>query len=181
MLGAMSRYSRISVMTFRSRMFQALAQAATKAPTPTISGRPTQVIVSSLFPSVITGWGANNLAYIQGIVNALNNALFYLSNGELDFNKLRLVSFQSDPSGIPDQYLLAVVRFAKTIFDTMLMNGANIFKAPITPQDKGARILRLETALSSSNIPDGSINPQLTTHIGGNLKTILTNTLHNIK
>lgn len=168
-------------MTFRTRIFNSLVIAAQTAPATTVAGSPTAVGVADLFPSVVLGWGSPNLHNIQLIVNAINNAMFILSKGQADFNKFRVANFAGEASNVPDQYLLAIVRFAKLIFNDLLTNGGKAYVAALTPKDKASRIAKLNGMLLAANIPDGSINTQLAQKIGGSMKSILTNALNAIK
>lgn len=172
---------------FRLKLLKKVAQAAettnnneTTGPT-TVSGSPTDCSVVSYFPTSSETWGANNLTFIQQIINDLNDGIYVLSQGQLDFNKLRAQAFNVDVSKYPDRILKNIIIFSKLVYNVMLTDNGSNFANQLTPEIKKQKISQLTGALSNGGIPDGGINQFLTTKIGGNLKSLITNNLSNIK
>jgi hypothetical protein len=181
-------------MSIASRRKLWLKLAQTAAPTtpatpattaPTISGNPTPIGVNSLFSRVIVGWGAENISKIQALTNALNTAVYFLSGGQFDLHRFIGQFFQAPPTNIPDQNLLAIVRYSKWVWDRVLTPaGSNtIFSQALTTQQKTAIINFLISALNQplTDIPDGLPSQQLKAKIGGDLKSILYSILTTIK
>lgn len=156
-------------MPSRRKLIQRLAQTATSSPAPVpavSSGDPTPVDISTFFPSVSLAWGADNLAKLQRIVNAINNAIYILSGKQMDFNRLRVQLFNVDPSKYPDQALAAIVRLAGVVFNSMLTNRTQPWQRALTPQERQPIIVKVRTGLNVSTIPGGAINAYLQTKVG---------------
>lgn len=167
----------------RIKLLEKIAQAAEQqeSGTNTVSGSPTTADVVALFPQSSIAWGANNIKHLQDIINVLNQSIYILSQGQVDFNRLRTQSFNVDESKFPDTILKAIISLARTIYNKLLTNNGQIFKKELTPEEKQEIIDLLKQNISISSIPDGGINKFLTTKIGGNFKTVIINLLSNIK
>lgn len=170
----------------RLRFLEKLAQAGqppaneTTGPT-TVSGSPTKCDILVYFPSLIKAWGSNNLTFIQGLVDSLNEGIFVLSQGQVDFNKLRAQQFNVDAGKYPDRVLKNIVKFSQSVYNSLLTEGGKEFSEALTPEAKKSKITQLNGALGTSGIPDGVINQFLSTRVGGNLKSMITNDLSNIR
>jgi hypothetical protein len=165
----------------RIKLLQKIAQTGRVNTPPTVSGDPTAANVTSLFPQFTIGWGSNNSIYIQGIINVLNYSIYALSNGALDFNKLRTQNFSFDDSKFPDPILRAIINLTHAVYSKILTHGGQTFKAALTAEEKKDIIDLLKQNVSTSAIPDGGINNYLNSKIGGSLKSTLNNYLSNIK
>ena len=172
---------------FRLKLLQKIAQVAEQGSTtettgtPTVSGSPTDCSIVSYFQSAPKAWGANNLNYMQSIVNYLNNGIYVLSQGQMDFNNLRVQNFNVDTSKYPDRVLKNIVIFSKLVYNVMLTDNGKDFAVQLTPETKGQKLKQLNGAVTTGGIPDGVINQFLSTKIGGNLKDLLVSNLSNIK
>ena len=173
-------------MNIRLKTLQKIAQATTPASntaapptTTTVSGNPAAVSVS-MFPTANLGWGAANVAHIQKLIDTLNVAAYQLSNGKIDFDKLKQQNFNVDVSAYIAT-LKGVVSLSKVIYETLLTDKGNPYKQPLTPEQKKAIVDGIKGNAAFGTIPDGGVTPVLPNKIGGNLKTILLNTLTNIK
>lgn len=171
---------------FQQRILYILAQqqAAPVAPNlksgpTTVSGSPSPFDPFAYFPTMMVGWGAPNVEPIRRISNVLNNALYILSNGALDINRLRANNFVVDVSQYPDIVLRGIINYSLQVFKSVYSNNTIPFKAPIT--NKPQRIQALKNLLTTFQIPDGGINGLLQNRIGGNFKLIILDTLDNIK
>lgn len=161
----------------RKKILKRLAQAD---PT-TISGTPSGINVSSLFPSIITAWSTDNLESIQDIVDTLNQAIFILSAGQLDFNKLRVQQFNVDTSKYPDRILKNTVKFTIVVYNNMLTNNGAAFSKELTAEERKIIIGKIKGSLQADEMPDGGISQELVNKIGGNLKTKISSSLDMIK
>ena len=153
--------------------------ANTKTGPTTVAGSPTPFDPFQYFPTIMTGWGANNVAPIRRLSNVLNMAIFVLSNGGLDLNRLRSSNFVVDISKYPDVVLRGLIKYALQVHRLIYSNYGAPYKAVIT--DKLARVQALKNFLTTFQIPDGSINNFLGSKLGGGLKAIILTTLSLIK
>lgn len=144
-----------------------------------VVGTPSPVTVS-MFPTANLGWGANNISHIQKIINTLNVAMFQLSNGRIDFDKLKQQNFNIDVSAYVAA-LKGMVGLSKLIYQSVLTNNGAQFKAALTPEQKKNIIDGIKGNTTFGTIPDGGITPVLPNKIGGNFKSIILNALANIK
>ena len=171
----------------RRKVLILLAQQAATTPVPpnttagpqTISGNPTNFDPYSYYPTIMTGWGTNNVSWIRQLSNTLNQAIFVLSNGQLDLNKLRGTNFVVDVSKYPDRVLRSIVQFTLQVYRFIFTNLTGPFKTAVN--NKVQIIQTLKGFLSTYQIPDGGINPFLSNRIGGPFKTVVINTLTQIK
>lgn len=167
-------------MNVRLKTLQKIAQTQTTTPTPTqVTGNPAAVSVS-MFPSVPLAWGANNVSYIQDLVDALNMGMFVLSNGKIDFDKMKQQNFNVDLSSYVAS-IKGVASLAKELSQKVLTNNGVPFKQALTPEEKAAIITGIRGSTTLGTISDGGITTALPAKIGGNLKTIILNLLNNIK
>lgn len=164
-------------ITDRIKLWLKLAQTTEQPGVQTLSGSPSAVDISN----AVLGFGTNNMSLIQNIVNDLNWAIYVLSAGQLDFNKLKQQYFFFSNTNIPDQTLLIIVRYAKLIYTNLLtLSGGNTrFNQELDQTEKIKRIdlLLYSVRVPPTAIPDGGINNLLQTKIGGVLKTNLINNL----
>lgn len=163
----------------RRKLIERIAQTAQPG-VPSISGSPSSVDIATFFPAVTRVWGANNLSKIQSLINALNNAIYVLSAGQMDFNTLRVQYFITDASKFPDPVLTAIIRLAQVIYNRMLTNHAKQRIEPISIMEKQQILTQIKQMLNVSAIPDGGINNFLATKIG-NFKETLNGILSTIR
>jgi hypothetical protein len=169
----------------RKKIIERIAQqAATTAPAITgptsVPGSPSSVPINTFFPSVSIAWGANNIDKIGNIVNILNQAIFVLSNGQMDFNTLRVAYFNVDLSKYPDQTLRAIIALSQVIYTRMLSNRGQPFRQALSPIIRQQTIMLIERSLNVSSIPAGGINQYLQTKVG-NFKEVMGSILATIK
>jgi len=152
----------------------------TKAGPTTVPGSPTAFDPYSYFPTLTTGWGSNNVAPIRQLTNTLNWAIYILTSGQLDMNKLRATNFVVDVSKYPDTIARIVIKIALLSFKMIYNNGA-AYQQVLAPEVKTQRLQILKNAIASLQLPDGGVNALLTTKIGGNIKQVILDTLQQIK
>ena len=170
-------------MSIRLKTLQKIAQTTNPSTTPPtiqpVAGNPASVTVS-MFPGTDLAWGSSNVAYIQKILDTLNVAMYQLSNTKVDFNRLKQQNFNVDVSAYVAA-LKGMVSLSQTIFQTILTNNGVAYKTALTPEQKKSIIDGIKRNTSFGTIPDGGITPVLPNKIGGNFKTIILDTLQNIK
>lgn len=170
----------------RIKLIERIAQTAAPAAStvqsgvPSVTGSPTTVDIATFFPAVTKVWGSTNLAKIQTIINAINNAIYVLSGGQMDFNTLRVQYFITDTSKYPDQVLTAIIRLAQVVYNRMLTDHAQNRVTILSPEEKSQIIIQIQRMLNTSTIPDGAINTFLQTKVG-NFKEVLNSILATIR
>lgn len=163
-------------MSVRIKTLQKIAQINNISLT---KGNPTAVNVS-MFPSVGLAWGSQNLALIQKIIDTLNKSIYQLTNGKIDFDKLRQQNFNVDTSSY-DVVAEGMLNLSKTIYQKILSNEGLAYIQALNPSQKKAIVDGIKGSAALGTIPDGGINSILSNKIGGNFKTIILNSLANIK
>lgn len=165
----------------RIKLINRMAQVTqTKQPGPTsVAGNPMAVDVVSLFTDVPKVWGFNNISKIQQIINIINQAIYVLSDAQIDFNQLRLAYFNIDTSKYSNIVLQAIIRLASVIYMQMLTDKTKQRTQPLSSQEKQQIIAHISQSLNVSAIPDGSINNFLQTKVG-NFKEVLKGILFTI-
>ena len=169
----------LTILAQQSAQQAAPVPANTTTGPTTVAGSPTTFDPFQFFPTMTVGWGANNATPIRRLSNVLNNALYVLSNGGLDINRMRANNFMVDVSKYPDVVLRGVIRYIGQVYRFLFTNFGQAFTGPV--QDKTHRIQVLKNVLITFQIPDGGINQFLNNKIGGNLKPIIIDTLSLIK
>jgi len=164
-------------MSIRTKILKKISQA--NPPKSENIGDPPDVSVS-LFPTLVLGWGSNNTAHIQKILDVINISIHILSNAKTDLDKMRQQSFATDVSSyhatVRDLLLLS-----KEIYQNILTNDGDQYKLALTPEIKASIINNIKNSTQFRNIPDGPLASTLAPKIGGNLKSILSSTFSNIK
>jgi hypothetical protein len=190
-INSLRQFFGISYMHGRLRTLFRLAQAAPAAPTTpaasaaqttptTVSGSPRPFDPASVSPTLVLGWGANNLNFIRRLVSILSQAIFIASNGKLDYSRLYDQSFGIDASAY-SPLVGALAEIGKLVFRTMIKNNGYDFTA-VLPTANRTRVVNMLTAkIQAPAIPDGAINPTLYGKIGGNLRTVLLDIVRQIK
>lgn len=151
----------------------------TKSGPTSVAGSPTAFDPFAYYPTMITAWGSNNLTPIRQLSHILNIAIYVLSSGALDMNRLRGNNFNIDTSQYPDIVLRGMLNYALQVYRTVYSNFTAPFTAPL--KDKAQRVQKLHNLLTTFQIPDGGINTFLNSKLGGNLKTFILDTLALIK
>lgn len=174
---------------FRRRIIEKLAQAATPdnlptaevTSTTTVSGSPPSFVATEYYPEIIQAFNSRNATIINGLTNVLNQALYYSSNGQVHLQWMRQVNFNFGMDGIPSVDLKNLMGFAKQLYMLVFTNHGEPDKQPLNPQEIEKRINLLKTSQFVGNL--SSTNPvgQLSSKIGGNIKTIINDYLLQIK
>lgn len=166
-------------MKTRLKILKRIAQATTTAEAP-VAGSPREVALTSFPTNVVTGWEANNVSQIQELIDTLNQSLFYLSNGDVDFDKLKQLGFNIDQSKYQDE-IKKIVLFSKQVYQTVLSDNGVGFKEKLNPAEKKQIIDKLKSDTNLTSMPDSGLNTILPGKIGGNYKSVILQILNNIR
>jgi len=167
----MSRDNRIKIL---NRIAQDLLSKSS------VSGSPRSFNIVSLYPTTVLGLTSKNISPLTKLADLLNNALYYLSDGEKDLEWMRTVNFSFDAS-IASGDLKNVMLFCKLFHTNLLTNLGADFTEALPATEIANRIRILSTSAPLINLSSTSITGQLNLKIGGNLKSLITQTLTQIK
>lgn len=174
---------------FRIRVLEKLAQtmapnnlpSAEVTSTQTVSGSPPSFNAADYYPGIIKGFTSRNISIINGLVNALNQGLYYTSNGQVHLPWMRSVNFNFGTDGVPSVDLKNLMGFSKQLYQLVFTNHGTEDNTELTPQEIAKRIAPLKTSQFINNLSTTNPMGQLSTKIGGNIKTIINNYLLQIK
>lgn len=166
---------------FRKRIITKLSQQTAQS---TVNGYPPNLDVYSLNPNITNGYKINTniITYISYICRILNSALFYTSNGDKNYtfaNQYRN-GFNSQYTGLKSQDMKHIIDFSKQVFQQIFKNNDN-FQQPLTAKQIYDSILILENSSPLNSIPTTNSSSQLSTNIGGDVKTKIREYLAAIK
>jgi hypothetical protein len=170
----MNRALRIKILT---KLAQTTPTTPTEAvDTKSVSGSPEVFIASQRYPSLRTGWnggGVDNTTPIDTLTAALNQAIYYSSNGQLEIAKdlFNTNNFTAVASkyGDPTKKL---VLFYKILFE-QIFNSKNEFKAPLSSEERKMRVGLVKNDTNLTSLPIVAPTGQLATKLPTNLKTLI--------
>lgn len=162
----------------RIKILEKLSQANPE--TKLISGSPTNVDINSFPNKIIFAWGNNNHTAIQKLIDLLNDTLFYLTSGQIDFYKMKNSGFITDISQYHSE-LKFIILLSKIIYNNILSNLGQAFENKLTSEEKKEIIDKIKSDVSLDSIPNSGINSILQNKIGGNFKSLILNILSSIK
>lgn len=173
----------------RRRIFEKLAQAAPPdnlpttevTQTQTVSGSPPVFIATDYYPSMVIGLTSKNATIINGLTNLLNQALFYTSGGNVHLQWMKSVNFNFGTTDIPSVDLKNLMGLAKQIYNQLYMNQGEPYSKQLTPQEIAKKLAPLKSSNFISNLSSTSPMGQLSSKIGGNVKTLINNYLLQIQ
>lgn len=142
-----------------------------------VSGSPPSFIPSNYYPDLVTAFNSRNIPIINNLSNIINQALYYTSNGKIHLPWMYNRNFNFDNSISPSIVLKNLMNFSKLMFQQLFSN----LSKPLSSQEILSRVGILSNSLFLTNLPQTNTSGQLTTKIGGNLKTIIKNYLLQIK
>jgi hypothetical protein len=145
--------------------------------TQTVSGNPPNFIPSNYYPELVAAFNSRNIPIINKLSNIINQALYYTSNGKIHLLWMYNKNFNFDSSISPSIELKNLMNFSKLMFQQLFSN----LNKPLSSQEILVRINALSNSLPLNSLPQTSKSGQLTTKIGGDLKTIIKNYLLQIK
>lgn len=159
----------------RHRILTKLAQTPA-APTPTKTLGPVPPIPGVLLTQLPNGYGAGTIPFIVQVVNELNTALHYASEGADNFQKI----MDNATANLSNPDWKHIHNVAKQFYTTFL-NSKNPFAKPVPTSTIHQWA---DAIISNSDFTSFShINPtsQLATKLQGNLKTDIERFLDSIK
>lgn len=174
---------------FRLRLLKKLAQTNVPANTVTdsvaattpVSGSPPVFSASGYYPTINLGFQAKNVPIINGLANILNTALYYTSNGQVSLPWMRGVNFNFSSDQSPSVDLKNIMNFSKLVYNQLFTNLGDNYRQQLTPEQIAEKIQVLKSSAPLNNLSPNIQNTQLSSKIGGNLKTIINNYLLQIK
>lgn len=145
--------------------------------TKTVSGSPTPFIATDYYPNIILAFSSNNATIINKLIDVINMALYYTSNGKVDFQWMKSNNFNFTTSDIPSVDLKNLMNFSKEIYSQIFSSN----RQKLNPEEISQKINLLKNSKALQNI--SSTNPvgQLSGKIGGNIKVVINNYLLQIK
>lgn len=173
-------------MTWRIKLLQKIAQTTDPniptdevAKTKTVAGSPPNFIATDYYPTINVGFNPANANIINYLTGILNQGLFYTSDGKINLSTMKSSNFNTGTTAVSEN-LKNLMNFGKEIFTELFNNGVE-FKQKLTPEEISARVSRLKSSQFLNNLPATNITGQLANKIGGDIKTILINSLTQIK
>lgn len=173
----------------RLEILRKIAQAALPTAVPTdaaakttvVPGAPPPFKASNFYPGIVVGLQAKNVPWVDGLANILNTALFYSSNGQVSMPWMRQVNFNFSPDQSPSTDLRNIMSFTKQVYNYLFTSLGAGYQQPLTPAQLQQKVHTLQTSQFLSNLASLQPTGQLANKLGGNLKTIITNYLLQIK
>jgi hypothetical protein len=149
--------------------------------TKTVSGSPTSFSPRDHYPGIITAFDIRNLPSIDKLSNLLNQGLYYNSDGQVDLPWMRSVGFNFGTSSVPSVDLKNLMGFAKQMYKTIYTDNEAPYKLPLKPNEIHDKIELLKTSPFLTNLPSTNPMGQLSSKIGGNIKSLILDTLAQIR
>lgn len=150
--------------------------------TKTVSGAPTPFDIVEYYPNVVPAFGNQNYNWIRALVNTLNQALYYTSDGQVELKWMQSNNFNFGTTVVPSVDLKNLMNFAKQVHNTIFTNnGTKDGDTPLKPDEIAKRIAPLKSSSFISNLSNTNPMGQLSSKIGGNVKTLINNILLQIR
>lgn len=173
----------------RLKILNKIAQATPPANLPTssvantkpVAGSPPSFKADDWYPSLRIGFQNKNVPWINGLANLLNTSLYYSSDGKTHLNWMRSVNFNFGTDQVPSVDLKNLMLFSKMVYQQLFTNLGQAYTQQLTPEQIAEKIQYLRTSQPFNNLSQVSPTGQLSTKIGGNLKTLIYNYLLQIK
>lgn len=174
---------------FRRRIIEKLAQMSQPdnlqtdevTQTKTVSGSPPSFNPADFYPNIIKTFNPRNMPIINGLTNALNQALYYTSNGKVHLQWMRSVNFNFGTDDIPSVDLKNLMGFAKQLYNSIFTNNGDTDTQALNSTEIIQRIAPLKSSQFINNLSNTNPMGQLSAKIGGNIKTIINNYLLQIQ
>lgn len=174
---------------FRRRILEKLAQMNAPDNLPTeeaakikpVAGSPPSFMPANYYPTMTEAWGTRNLSIINDLTDAVNQGLYYTSDGKVHLPWMKGVNFNFGTDNVPSVDLKNIMGFAKQLHQLVFTNNGEDFQKALTSQEIAKKIAPLKTSQFISNLSTTNPMGQLSAKIGGNIKTIINNLLSLIK
>jgi hypothetical protein len=173
----------------RHRILERLAQAVPPANLPseevaktkTVSGSPSYFDITQYYPTVITAFGSQNMSWIIKLIDVINQALFYTSDGQVQLKWLQNNSFNFGMDGVPSADLKNLMGFSKQIRNNIFTNNGVKYEQSLTHEEIVKKVQTLKYSSFLSSLSQSNPMGQLQSKLGGNVKTLITDILLQIK
>lgn len=171
----------------RLQLWKKMAQTTPNLPTEQVaqtkpvSGSPPTFVASQWYPSMLVGFQAKNIPWINGLTNLLNVAMFYTSNGQISMPWMRQQNFIFGADQVPSVDLRNLMNFSKLIYQHFFTDLGQPYQQALTPQQIADKINLLRNSPFFTNLSATSPTGQLAAHIGGNLRELIRDYLQQIK
>jgi len=149
--------------------------------TKSVSGSPRSFNISTKYPTTTLGLTAKNTVLLNKVGDLLNNALYYLSSGKKDLEWMKSVNFNFDVSSESSVDLKNIMLFCKLLYHNLMTNLGVDFKEQLSEDEIANRVKLLSTSQPLTNLSSSNLDGQLSSKIGGNLKTLILQALTQIK
>ena len=146
-----------------------------------VSGSPTVFNITQYYPKVETAFGSNNFNWIKNLVNIVNQAMYYTSNGQVQFSWMQNNSFNFGIDNVPSVDLKNLMGFAKQIHSTIFTNNGTQDEKQLNADEIGKRIATLKNSSFLSNLSTSNPMGQLQSKLGDNVKALIKDTLIQIR
>lgn len=146
-----------------------------------VSGSPRNFNIATVYPTTTLGLSSKNIPALVKIGNLLNNALYYLSNGEKDLQWMKSINFNADTSGAMSVDLKNIILFCNLLYHNLMTNLGVDFKQQLSEDEITNRVRLLSTSQPLTSLSSINATSQLNSKIGGNLKTLILEALTQIK
>lgn len=151
------------------------------ANTTPITGSPPAFNASDYYPSMRIGFQTKNIPWINGLANLLNTSMFYAGGGKVSLPWMRSVNFTFGTDQVPSVDLRNIMNFTKLVYSQLFTNLGQAYQQPLTPEQIAEKIEILRNSQFYNNLSQVNPTGQLSTKIGGNLKTLINSYLLQIK
>lgn len=151
------------------------------AETTSVSGSPPPFNALDYYPTMITGFQAKNMPWINGLSQLLNTVMFYSSNGKITLPWMRSNNFSFSGDQVPSADLKNLMNFTKLVYNQLYTNVGSVYKQQLTPAQIAEKIRLLSSSQFLNNLSSVQPGGQVATKIGGNVKTLIHNYLLQIK
>lgn len=149
--------------------------------TKTVSGTPSHFDIVQYYPTIITAFGFQNMNWITKLVDVVNQALFYTSDGKIQFKWMENNSFNFSSDGVPSTDLRNLMGFTKQIHDNLFTNNGAEYKQALNSEEIKKKIQTLKSSSFLSNLSQSNPMGQLKSKLGGDVKTLINDILLQIK
>lgn len=149
--------------------------------TKTVSGAPSYFDVVQYYPTIITAFNSQNMGWIHQLINIVNQSLFYTSDGQIQFKWMQNNNFNVGTDSTPSVDLRNLMGFSKQIYSNLFTNNGAKYERPLTAEEIANKVQALKSSSYLSSLSQSNPMGQLQSKLGGNVKTLINDTLLQIK
>lgn len=151
------------------------------AETTSVSSSPPPFNALDYYPTMILGFQARNMPWINGLAQLLNTVMFYSSNGKVTLPWMRSNNFSFSTDQVPSADLKKLMNFTKLVYMQLFTDLGSTYKHPLTVSQIADKIRILDSSQFLNNLSSVQPGGQVATKVGGNVKTLIHNYLLQIK